>query len=543
MIRITLKILLLFFLAGQSSAQHDNRYDPFDWVMYRQLGAITSVTEGFRYFYIGTEMGGVVRIQSIGHQLDEPITQAQGLKSNHISAVYFDRHTGSLWVIAGDYIHSSHSREGDWDIDNISYWGLPRQTTIMRMGSSQNYVWVHASSGYVKLDHISGIFLGTYTFPDEENIQWNSSTNFPSQDLDIMSEYSLSDGWLAMGQSAVNPYGTDWRITTFFQGKMGDVVAGMADGTIFVGNNSMKYLDPITAGIGNNDVQFIMDEAALILGGRQSANTHGLTYFYTRRDILEINSFNDNINLTAGPYYCAVRAGDEIWYGGNDLIAVYDEKDDFWRTLDETRGFKGQIITSMVADSEFVWVASSSGIFRLDQQTKRINDLWFEKMFDHIFIYDLELVNDQLWIATNYDLSIVDLKNNKLMNQKTVGSLGNMKGMENLLSGFKVIERFKDEIMVSTKQGVWSFDLSKQEWFELLDASVYAGYEITDLVRTKKFIFLATNDGFIRYDLKDRFIRDYHYDFIGQVYDMKLRKKHLWLGTSNGLIKFKWTKD
>jgi ligand-binding sensor domain-containing protein len=45
---------------------------------------------------------------------------------------------------------------------------------------------------------------------------------------------------------------------------------------------------------------------------------------------------------------------------------------------------RGKSLLTMVADSEFVWVASSSGIFRLDQQTKRINDLWFEKMFDHI---------------------------------------------------------------------------------------------------------------------------------------------------------------
>ena len=54
---------------------------------------------------------------------------------------------------------------------------------------------------------------------------------------------------------------------------------------------------------------------------------------------------------------------------------------------------------------------------------------------------------------------------------------------------------------------------------------------------------MATNDGFIRYDIKDRFIRDYQYDFLGQIHDMNVDKKHLWLGTSNGIIKFKWTKD
>ena len=166
----SLTLFLILTVISHVNSQTDNRYDPFDWVLYRQLGEITSITEGFAYIYIGTESGGVVRIQRIGHNLEEPLTTTQGLKSNFVSAVHFDRHTGTLWVTTNDYIHSSHTREGNWYINNINEWGLPLRTKIMRLGSSQNYIWVHTSSGYIKLDHISGIFLGTYTFPDEENI-------------------------------------------------------------------------------------------------------------------------------------------------------------------------------------------------------------------------------------------------------------------------------------------------------------------------------------------------------------------------------------
>jgi len=507
------------------------------------LGEITSITEGFSYIYIGTESGGVVRIQRIGHNLEEPLTTAQGLKSNYISAVHFDRHTGNVWIAADEFIHSSHNRDGNWYIDNIDEWGLPLRTVIMRMGSSPNYIWVQTSSGYVKLDHISGIFLGTYTYPDENNIFWSISSQFPDYSIDRLNEYSLSDGWLVFGDGAVNPHGNDVRATTFFEGREGDVVLGMADGTIFIGDNRLKFLDPLTAGLGNNDVQFILDEKSFSVGGRFSNRTLGFSYFDPRREIMEITGYDDYTNLTSGPYYCAVRAGDEIWYGGNEMISVYDEKDDFWRTLDETRGFRGQIITDMEADSEFVWIASSSGISRLNQRSKRVNQIGFEKMFNHVYIYDIELINNQLWIASNYELTLVDLPEEKVMNFKHVGSLGDMEGMEDVLTGFKVLEHYKNQIMVSTNHGVWSFDLMSKSWKELIDASVFAGREITAMVRFKKFIFLATNDGFIRYDLKDRFIRDYHYDFLGQVHDMNVDKKHLWLGTSNGLIKFKWTKD
>ena len=61
----------------------------------------------------------------------------------------------------------------------------------------------------------------------------------------------------------------------------------------------------------------------------------------------------------------------------------------------------------MEADSEFVWIASSSGISRLNQRSKRENPIGFEKMFNHVYIFDIELVNNQLWIASNYELTIV----------------------------------------------------------------------------------------------------------------------------------------
>jgi ligand-binding sensor domain-containing protein len=225
------------------------------------------------------------------------------------------------------------------------------------------------------------------------------------------------------------------------------------------------------------------------------------------------------------------------------MIAVHNEKDAFWRTLDETRGFSGSIITALEADSEFVWIASSSGISRLNQRNKRENPLGFEKMFKYVYIHDIELVNNQLWIASNYDLNIVDLSEERVLNFKRLGSLGNLAGMENVLTGFKVLALYNNEIMVSTKHGIWSYNFITKSWIELVDASVFGGGEILAMTRYKKYIFLATNDGFIRYDIKDRFISDYYYDFIGEIHDMKVDKKHLWLGTSNGLIKFKWTKD
>ena len=47
----------------------------------------------------------------------------------------------------------------------------------------------------------------------------------------------------------------------------------------------------------------------------------------------------------------------------------------------------------------------------------------------------------------------------------------------------------------------------------------------------------------MRINLKTGFIREYFFPFIGQVNDIELDNNIVWLGTSNGLIKFKWKRD
>ena len=58
-----------------------------------------------------------------------------------------------------------------------------------------------------------------------------------------------------------------------------------------------------------------------------------------------------------------------------------------------------------------------------------------------------------------------------------------------------------------------------------------------------KFIFLGTREGLTRINKRSGLVRDYNYTFIGSVNDIFLDKTIIWLGTSTGLIKFKWKKD
>ena len=43
--------------------------------------------------------------------------------------------------------------------------------------------------------------------------------------------------------------------------------------------------------------------------------------------------------------------------------------------------------------------------------------------------------------------------------------------------------------------------------------------------------------------MKSHRVREYDFDFIGSVNALEHIDKHLWIGSSEGLIRFKWRKD
>ena len=84
--------LVIFLLSTFTiiNSQPDSRFRPFDWVLYHGPGEIKSLSEGYNYLYIATKNGGIKRFNIYNLTFDEPITIAQGLESNNVSAIHFD---------------------------------------------------------------------------------------------------------------------------------------------------------------------------------------------------------------------------------------------------------------------------------------------------------------------------------------------------------------------------------------------------------------------------------------------------------------------
>ena len=59
----------------------------------------------------------------------------------------------------------------------------------------------------------------------------------------------------------------------------------------------------------------------------------------------------------------------------------------------------------------------------------------------------------------------------------------------------------------------------------------------------KKYIFLGLKDGLMKYNKHNGLVRDYFFPFLKNVNDIYINGKEIWLGTSNGLVKFLWKRD
>ena len=539
----TVYIFLLLFILQFSNlcGQPDPRFRPFDWVLYRGAGSITSITEGYSFAYIGTKLGGLKRYNLFSNSFDDPITSAQGLKDNHVTATHFDKTTGLIWVASPDHIQYSFSLEGDWYSNKLLNLGLSNHDYINQIGSSENYIWLKAQSSYVKLDHSSGTLIGIYPMPDELNISWSSGKYVGQLDLaDIFMNYSAMDGWLLNGDELIDDLGRRIDITTGLIAEHGNIFLGTNNGMFFQGTKTMQTFYPINPDISNTDVVALFDDGEEIwLGSADYIVSKGISNLNPQTRESYLYEFEGTINMYPTPVYSIHVSDNELWAGGLDVMLVYDLKKDYWRTLGEASGIPSGAIWDIYGDSTYIWAASSSGIRRIEKSKRREAPIGIENLFYNIPVYDIEGVDDDIWIGSRSGVFVFNKKNPQIKQAKDLGR----KDFPEMMLRVTAIKEFDRVIYVVGEMGIAKFDMDIREWDLLFPSAVYHAKTVYSLAVNKKYLFLGTEDGLVRLNKKTGLTREYSFPFIGQVNEIHIDEKTLWLGTSQGLIKFKWKRD
>ena len=530
-------IIFLLFIY-EVKGQPDSRFRPFDWVIFKGSGEIKSITEGFSFAYIATSFGGIKRFNLFGNYFDEPITTAQGLEDNFVCAVHFDMVTGLLWAASPNYLQYSFSREGDWYSIELESLGLSRFDRIQRIGSSKEFVWLHARSSYVKIDHSSGIMIGIYPSPDELEIKWSSGPYRGEKFLrEMLDNYSIIDSWVFNGNELIDRLGRRTSITTGYLGNYGNIFFGNNDGSIFHGTKAMESFSYIPDHITNIDVRSLFKKNdVLYVGSHDFSFSKGISK-YNLSSSSSINyPFEETINMTPTPLYSLFCYKSELWAGGDGIILYHNQKDDYWRTLDQNNGIPSGKIFDLYANDSHLWIGSSRGLARINSATLRADPIGIESIFQNMSIFDIDSIDNSLWIASQAGVFIYSNIHSQLMQLSDIGRKSFPEQLRNVVS----IDYYDGVVFIVSELGIVKYNLELRELDLLFISGIYRNKTIYSMKVDEKFIFLGCDNGLIKIDKRTGMVSDYEFQFIGRVYDIIVDGKEIWLGTSNGLIKFLW---
>jgi ligand-binding sensor domain-containing protein len=532
-------IIIVYLLFSNILAQPNLRFHPFDWVQYRYTGKVNSITFGDRYAYIGTQSGGVLRFNMYSDRFEEPITQAQGLRNNTITAVH-RASNGVLWVATPSGVEHSFDEEGNWQFTDRNELGLFIGQSVERIGESENYIWFDTGNLVHQIDPITGVQVGVMPNPDEA-VKWSSGVLIFNQDFsNLLIDFSFMDGWMTDLQSLIHPDGYKMSITTILEHPFYGLWIGTEDGTFFRGDNTMKSFRPFKFGLAGNDIQAIEGEDSFWLGGRIGHLQSGITYFDYDRNIADQYLFREIVNLDESSIFSVLELKSEVLFGGEDALLVYNKKKDNWRTYSINAGGRKSRVKAMVIVDDYVWIGTPNGLSIINQKDKKSVPTKVEKFFRNIFVNDLAYRNGQVWIATEIGLFIYNIKKDVIWNYKTYG----YKKAEVLFplidSGFTALAQDTTQILVANRTGVLSFNFRNREWFNVIDPSIFGGLKIITMVLHGNFVFMATANGLVQYDMKKNLLDIFNYSFIGQVNDLYIRDRKIWLGTTEGLISYRF---
>lgn len=239
--------------------------------------------------------------------------------------------------------------------------------------------------------------------------------------------------------------------------------------------------------------------------------------------------------------YSILKLDEEIWFGGNDGLLIYNQKEDFWRNYGLMLGGTRNWITKMIEFNGQVLIGSPYGLELINIKNKQPIDNDLVKRFRNILIHDIAIIENLIFIATETGLFIFDNENDRLYDGESFGYKSKNFIYPIRFSEFTAITQYEKNLYIGNRGNVIKFNLEGREWFNAVDASIYGGLGITNMVVDKETIFIATVNGVINYDMEKNFLKDiYNYPFIGEVNDMYIRDNKIWMGTSQGLISYEF---
>ena len=521
---------LSLFLINILHAQADQRFDIFDWEIIGNNGSINSISEGYQYIFFATNGNGILRFNKFSRKFDQSLYLGQGIKSKKIKHVYFDKYTGILWSAGDQSLEFTSSREGNWNQVNYDRLSIKSYNDIQGLGSSSNYLWVRTLSSYLKLDHVSGTFLGLFPYPDEQ-VFWgdfNYRNNLTVKDF-ALEDFFVENGWLLTNQGASDQNGTFSKYVSFLETESEFSWIGLSNGYILALDNFSKTVSPVSKGT-EFTIPFTMSfNDKLWVAGIGNSNYNAL--YVINKDFNEERNFkNSNYsNFSYSDIYSSKAFSEEVWLGSEGSVIIYDQRKDFFRTLGYDKGIPVERVEFIESLDNKVYIGSRNDLIVIDKSSKKIIDSQISDLIkkNNLFIDDLKVIGKIIFLISSGKVYQFNSNEQININQYNNFSLDQFKP-------YAVYGNNNSKYFVSERGIVNNINE------KVIPSSLYFNYRVSDIVLADNYMYIGTTGGLAIYDIKENQLHNFFdFTFLKNIFDMDQINEFLVLLTSSGLVKLK----
>ena len=521
---------LSLFLINILHAQADQRFDIFDWEIIGNNGSINSISEGYQYIFFATNGNGILRFNKFSRKFDQSLYLGQGIKSKKIKHVYFDKYTGILWSAGDKSLEFTSSREGNWNQVNYDRLSIKSYNDIQDLGSSSNYLWVRTLSSYLKLDHVSGTFLGLFPYPDEQ-VFWgdfNYRNNLTVKDF-AFEDFFVENGWLLTNQGASDQNGTFSKYISFLETESEFSWIGLSNGYILALDNFSKTVSPVSKGT-QFTIPFTMSfNDKLWVAGIGNSNYNAL--YVINKDFNEERNFkNSNYsNFSYSDIYSSKAFSEEVWLGSEGSVIIYNQRKDFFRTLGYDKGIPVERVEFIESLDNKVYIGSRNDLIVIDKSSKKIIDSQISDLIkkNNLFIDDLKVIGNIIFLISSGKVYQFNSNEQININQYSNFSLDQFKP-------YAVYGNNNSKYFVSERGIVNNINE------KVIPSSLYFNYRVSDIVLADNYMYIGTTGGLAIYDIKENQLHNFFdFTFLKNIFDMEQINEFLVLLTSSGLVKLK----
>ena len=367
--------------------------------------------------------------------------------------------------------------------------------------------------------------MGVFAFPDEDNIYWGdiSRENLTFSNLDF-SSYYITDGWFLSGKGINDNQGLFSNFNSFLSSKDGNLSwLTLDNGYLMIIDEFSKTVSPLISGIGFTIPYAISKKNYQWVAGASNTKTKVITRL--DNDSKEVSFFKSSeySNFTNSNIFSSLIIEDEIWFGGDGLVIVYNIKKDFFRTLGFEKGMPQGRIEDLKKMGSNVYARSINGVGVINYKSKEkvfspISNFIFSR---NLIVRSIELHENKIKFATNNGIY-------ELLNDNSIGISDKKSNFTYLL------KNFGENLYRVDNKGIY-VDNEK-----IINSAEYFNDEVQDIFVKNDIIYIGTNNALVIYNQSEKLVENiYDYSFLKKINKIDAIDEFLILLTSKGLVKFK----